>query len=68
MPSDAPRPPSRLATVALLAVMAIGFAATLANPALRHAPAQPVRTGAWAAAYQASLDAASPLRPWAVAG
>ncbi len=68
MPSDDPRPPSRLATVALLAVLALGFAATLANPALRRAPELPVRTGAWAAAYQASLDEASPLRPWAVAG
>lgn len=67
MNPDAPRPPSRLAAVALLAVLAIGFAATLANPALRRAPAQPVRTGAWAAAYQQALDEASPLRPWAVA-
>jgi alginate O-acetyltransferase complex protein AlgJ len=54
--------------VALLAVLAIGFAATLANPALRQAPERPVRTGAWAAAYQTALDEASPLRPWAVAG
>jgi alginate O-acetyltransferase complex protein AlgJ len=68
MPGGTPRPPSRFAAAALLAVLAIGFAATLANPALRRAPDAPVRTGAWAAAYQAALDAASPLRPWAVAG
>ena len=68
MSEDAPRPPSRLATVALLAVLALGFAATLANPALHRAPDQPLRTGAWTAAYQAALDEGSPLRPWAVAG
>ncbi|MFN2321988.1 MAG: hypothetical protein ABR510_03405 [Trueperaceae bacterium] len=68
MPSDDPRPPSRFATVALLAVLALGFVATLVNPALRRAPEHPVRTGAWATAYQAALDEASPLRPWAVAG
>ncbi len=68
MPADDPRPPSQLAAVALLAVLAIGFAATLANPALRRAPEQPVRTGAWATAYQQALDEDSPLRPWAVAG
>jgi alginate O-acetyltransferase complex protein AlgJ len=48
--------------------MAVGFAATLANPALRRGPDAPVRTGTWAAAYQAALDEASPLRPWVVAG
>ena len=68
MPSDHPRPPSRFAAVALLAVLALGFVATLANPALRRSPDQPVRTGAWAAAYQTALDEASPLRSWAVAG
>jgi alginate O-acetyltransferase complex protein AlgJ len=65
---DAPRPPSRFAAAALVAVLGVGFAATLANPALRRAPDLPVRTGAWAAAYQQALDEASPLRPWAVAG
>ncbi len=68
MPAPDPRPPSRLAAAALLAALAVGLVATLANPALRRAPQQPVRTGAWAAAYQAALDEASPLRPWAVAG
>ena len=68
MAPDHPRPPSRFAAVALIAVLALGFAATLANPALRRSPDRPVRTGAWAAAYQAALDEASPLRPWAVAG
>lgn len=67
MPPDDPRPPSRFAAAALLVVLAIGFAATLVNPALRRAPTDDVRTGAWAAAYQAALDEASPLRPWAVA-
>lgn len=63
------RPPTRppVATLALLAVLAVGLAATLANPALRRAPQASVRTGAWAAAYQDALDRASPLRPWAVA-
>lgn len=68
MPADDPHPPSRIAAATLLTVLALGFAATLANPALRRAPAQPVRTGAWAAAFQEALDEASPLRPWAVAG
>jgi alginate O-acetyltransferase complex protein AlgJ len=67
MPTPEPRPPSRVAALALVAVLAIGLAGTLANPALRRAPSAPVRTGAWASAYQAALDEASPLRPWAVA-
>ncbi|MDF1524131.1 MAG: hypothetical protein P1P87_15105, partial [Trueperaceae bacterium] len=67
MPAPDPRPPSRLAARALVAVLAIGLVATLANPALQRAPSAPVRTGAWASAYQAALDEASPLRPWVVA-
>ncbi len=44
-----------------LAVLAVGFAATLANPALRDPPDAPVWDGRWAEAYQAALDADSPL-------
>lgn len=59
--SPAPRP-SATAALVLLATIAVGAVATLANPALARAPRASWRDGAWAATYQRQLDAASPLR------
>jgi alginate O-acetyltransferase complex protein AlgJ len=73
MPPTAPRPPSahelvlRLHAATFVLVLAFGAASMLVNPALLRRPDASLRDGAWARAYQADLDAASPLRPPTVA-
>jgi alginate O-acetyltransferase complex protein AlgJ len=72
MPAPQPAPPPSLRAAPLPAatfflVLALGVAGTVTNPALLRAPAATLRDGAWAREYQAALDAASPLRPSAVA-
>jgi alginate O-acetyltransferase complex protein AlgJ len=70
MPTPDPHPSSharRSAAATFVAVLIVGAIGTLANPALLRPPDAPWRDGGWARAYQASLDAASPLRPWAAA-
>lgn len=59
--------PGRRTAAAFALVLALGFAATVANPALLRGPQASVRDGAWARGYQAALDRASPLRPVAAA-
>jgi alginate O-acetyltransferase complex protein AlgJ len=61
-----PAPP-RAPAIAFVAVLIVGVLGTLVNPALSRAPAADVWSGRWASAYQAALDAASPLRPVALA-
>ena len=63
-----PRGPSlRAPALAFVAVLIAGTLGTLVNPALGRAPEADLWTGRWASAYQAALDAASPLRPVALA-
>jgi hypothetical protein len=57
----------RLHAATFVLVVALGAASMLANPALLRLPDAPLRDGGWARAYQANLDAASPLRPPTVA-
>jgi alginate O-acetyltransferase complex protein AlgJ len=57
----------RRTAAAFALVLALGFAGTVANPALLRGPQASVRDGAWARGYQAALDRASPLRPAAAA-
>lgn len=68
MPRAAPSAtPGRRTAAAFALVLALGFVGTLTNPALLHGPQASLRDGAWARAYQAALDRASPLRPPTVA-
>jgi len=57
----------RMSAATFVAVLVVGTIGTLANPALLRPPTATLRDGAWARAYQASLDATSPLRPTAAA-
>jgi alginate O-acetyltransferase complex protein AlgJ len=57
----------RLQAGTFVAVLVLGFVSMLLNPALLRAPAATLHDGAWSRAYQAALDAASPLRRHTVA-
>jgi alginate O-acetyltransferase complex protein AlgJ len=68
MERPAPHRPSahdlvlRLQAATFVVVLALGATSMLLNPALLRAPAATLHDGAWSRAYQAALDAASPLR------
>lgn len=52
----------RLQAGTFVAVLVLGALSMLLNPALLRAPGATLHDGAWSRAYQAALDAASPLR------
>jgi alginate O-acetyltransferase complex protein AlgJ len=57
----------RLHATTFVVVLALGAVSMLLNPALLRAPDATLHDGAWSRAYQAALDAASPLRGHTVA-
>ncbi len=59
-------PSLRVTAVAFGLVLLAGVLGTLMNPAVGRAQDADLWTGRWASAYQAALDAASPLRPVAL--